>query len=233
MSDPLSTSDSTTLSAKGEALPQEPTAAERTVARRTAEARATIPDIELSVEVDMGVAVDRCRREQCSLDALLVSACAAGLRAVPRANASYRDARFELYSRINVGYVVASDDGYLIPTVFDADRKSLTELTAELEELIAGAKARTLPGPAFAGATFTFWNAGALGLARAGIIINPPQAGALAAGAVRETAVVRDGELRAGRLMELTLAADHRVLYGAQAARLLAAVKAALEQPER
>lgn len=218
-------------SAKGETETRAPTPAQRTVARRTAEARATIPDLELSVEVAMEAALQRARAASCSLDAVLLAACARGLRTVPEANGAYRDGQFEAYSRINLGYVVAEDGLYAIPTVFDADARSLAELDEELGRLRAGARERTLAQPAFSGATFTVWNAGRLGLDRAGIVINPPQAGALAAGAVREVPVVRDGAVVPGQVMTLTLAGDHRVLYGATAAGLLGAIRAALEEP--
>ncbi|HZU40095.1 MAG TPA: 2-oxo acid dehydrogenase subunit E2 [Solirubrobacteraceae bacterium] len=217
-------------SAKGDVEIDEPNPAQRTVARRTAEARATIPDLELSLDVPMGVAVHRQAGERVSLDALLVAAVAAALRAVPRANGAYRDARFEAYSRVNVGFVIARDEAYLIPTVFDADEKSPAELTAEIAQLTEDALARRLAPPAFSGATFTLWNAGALGLSRAGIVINPPQAAALAAGAVRELPAVRAGELVSEPVATLTLACDHRILYGGQAAAFLAAVSDALQR---
>ena len=99
--------------------------------------------------------------------AILVRACALALRAEPYANGAYRDGRFELYSRINVGVVVTGEDAYVIPTVFDADEKGAAELGREIDELRAGALGRTLPAPAFAGGTFTVWDAGAHGLASA------------------------------------------------------------------
>jgi pyruvate dehydrogenase E2 component (dihydrolipoamide acetyltransferase) len=216
-------------SAKGHIEVAEPTAAQRSVARRTAEARATVPDVELVRRVEMSAALDRCANEGCSLHAVLVAACAAALRSVPRANGAYRDGRFETYSRVNVGVVVAWEDGYVIPTVFDADTKSPAELTEEIEQLTTGARERTLTSPAFANATFTFWNAGALGVTRSGIVINPPQAGALAAGAVQAEPVVRDGQVVAGQVAQLTLACDHRILYGATAATFLGAVASALQ----
>ncbi len=191
---------------------QEPSAAERTVARRAAEARATIPDLELAVEAAVPAPPS---------SALLVHACALTLAEHPRVNASYRDGRFELYSRVNVGVVVASDEIYLIPTVFDADRKSLGELSAELDELTAGAREGRLRSPAFAGATFTIWDAGAHGIAAASIPPVPPQAAALAAGAAR------------GGVTTLTLACDHRILYGDWAARFLGDVKGRLERAGR
>jgi pyruvate dehydrogenase E2 component (dihydrolipoamide acetyltransferase) len=225
MADPAAPTDlAPSAGAKGEVSFREPSPAERTVARRTAEARATVPDIELGCDTEIGelpAAV--------SLDGLLLAACASALRAVPQANGAYRDGRFEAYSRVNIGFVVADGDTYVVPTVFDADARSPAELSREVEELTAGARAHTLTQPAFAGATFTLWNAGALGLSRAGMVINPPQAAALAAGAVREVPAVRDGTLTTKAVLTLTLACDHRILYGAPAARFLHAVAAALQ----
>jgi pyruvate dehydrogenase E2 component (dihydrolipoamide acetyltransferase) len=223
--------ESQALSVKGEVLTQEPSAAQRTVARRTAEARATIPHVEMSIEVDVAAATGRREQEGGTFDARLVQACAGALRAVPRANAAYRDGRFELYRRVNVGIVVALEDVYVIPTVFDADQKPLAELDAEIAELALRAGERRLSPPAFAGATFTVWNAGALDLSSASPVINPPQAAALAAGAARDVALIRDGAAVAGRRMTVTLTSDHRILYGAEAARFLREVRAGLEEP--
>lgn len=176
-----------------------------------------MPHLELSVEIDMA----RCMALQdASTEAILVRACALALREHPRANGSYRDGRFELYPRVNVGVVVAGEAAYLIPTVFDADLKPLAELKAELDELRAGALRGRLTSPSFSGATFTLWNAGALGLAGASIPVVAPQAAALAAGEIR------------GSLMHATLACDHRILYGAPAAAFLGAVRSRLERAE-
>jgi pyruvate dehydrogenase E2 component (dihydrolipoamide acetyltransferase) len=220
---------SDTASGRGETRIEEPTAAERTIARRTAEARATIPDIELCAEVDMEPSLALADLERYSLTAMLVRACALALREVPRANGAYRDGHFELYSRVNIGVVVAGEEAYLIPTVFDADLKSLRELSQELEQLTARAYSRELSPPALSGATFTLWNAGALGITRSGIVINPPQVAALAAGSVRAVPTLRDGTLRMSRSMSITLACDHRMLYGARAGGFLAKVKSVLE----
>ena len=236
MLDPPTEPARETTGAKGHTLVEDPTPAQRALARRTAEARATIPDFECSVDAELTAALASWERAGCSLDAALVAACSAGLRAVPRANAAYRDGRYELYSRVNVGFVVAREDSYVIPTVFDADEKTTQELSAEIERLTEAALARKLAPPAFSGATFTLWNAGRAGFDRATAIISPPHAAALAAGAVREAPVIDGGELRAGQVMTLTLACDHRILYGARAGQFLAVVRAALttgaSQPE-
>jgi len=216
--------EQTTGGVKGATTVREPSPAQRTVARRTAEARATIPDLELTREIEVTRALDG----PVSVDAMLMAACARALRAVPQANGAYRDGRFEAYSRINIGFVVARGDTYVVPTVFDADQRSPGELAEELLALAQAAAERTLLAPAFSGATFTLWNAGALGVTRGGIVINPPQAGALACGAVRDVPVLHDGQVVAGRVMAATLACDHRVLYGAVAADFLGAFERAL-----
>ncbi len=218
-------------SVKGEVRVEEPSAAQRSVARRTAEARATVPHVEMASEAEMSAVLGLRERAGLSLTALLVWACARALREEPSANAAYRDGRFELYSRINVGVVVTRGDAYAIPTVFDADEKSPAELTSEIDELRSGALERTLPSPAFAGATFTAWNAGAHGLTSAGPVINPPQAAAVAFGLIRSSPAVEDGTVVERRPMTITLACDHRILYGARAAAFLRAVRSALEQP--
>jgi pyruvate dehydrogenase E2 component (dihydrolipoamide acetyltransferase) len=214
--------------AKGETRIEEPTAAERAIARRAAEARATVPDLELRADVDMAVVLALREAQGCSIAAILMRACARALSAVPRANGAYRDGRFELYSRVNVGIVVAHEHSYLIPTVFDADQKSLTELTDEIERVTAAAVAGELEPPAYAGATFTLSDVGALGVPASTIVVNSPQAAALAAGAIREAPVVRDGAIHPGQLMTITLACDHRILYGALAARTLTEITTAL-----
>lgn len=190
--------------AKGQTTIVEPSAAQRAVARRAAESRATVPALEVSVEAPGGARAGTGR---------LVQACALALREHPRANAAYRDGRFELYSRVNVGVVVSQGDDYLIPTVFDADTKSDTELQDELDRLFLDAT--RLPSTAFGGATFTVWDAGRDNLASASIPVVPPQAAALAAGS-----------------RSLNLSCDHRILYGVAAAEFLNRIRWWLEQRE-
>jgi pyruvate dehydrogenase E2 component (dihydrolipoamide acetyltransferase) len=217
--------------AKGQTHVEEPTAAQRLVARRVSEARATVPDLELRADVEMADYAQLPDQRGSSIEAVLIRACALALREVPRANGAYRDGRFELYSRVNVGLVVATEDAYVIPVVFDADRKSLSSLAGEVEELTSRARSAQLSASAFSGATFTVWNVGAYGAQGASVVTNPPQAAALAAGAIREAPVVRDGSVTAGQVMSITLACDHRILYGVEAARFLGAVKSRLEDP--
>ena len=112
---------------------------------------------------------------------------------------------------MNVGIVLATESSYLIPTIFDADGKSSYELSDEIERLRTDATAGRLSAQAFAGATFSLWNAGELGLDGASILVVAPQAAALAAGA-----------------SALTLSCDHRILYGVRAAAFLGAIRSRL-----
>jgi pyruvate dehydrogenase E2 component (dihydrolipoamide acetyltransferase) len=217
---------------KGEITVQEPTRAERTIARRSAEARATIPDLELSTEVEVSSALALAEETAPThghiWTSVLVRGCALALRAHPLANAAYRDGHYELYSRVNVGVVLQTDEGFTTPTVLDADRKSLAQVSGELETLAARAQAGELTPPELAGATCTLSDLSDFGVTRAGALLVPPHAVALAAGAVKHTPVVRDGAVVPGRVLSLTLACDGRILFGARAARFLATLTAAL-----
>ena len=202
----------------------EPTRAERTIARRAAESRATVPDLTLAVDVNMTAALALTDDRPASLTALLVRAAALALRAHPRANAAYRDGRFELYSRVNAGVVVAPGEA---ATVLDADQKTLEALTAEIDDLER--RASELTSPELSGATFTLSR---YSVTRAEAVITPPHAVAFAAGEVREVAVVQDGSVKAAPLLTLTLACDHRILYGEHAAAVLAEIRRLLEDAE-
>jgi pyruvate dehydrogenase E2 component (dihydrolipoamide acetyltransferase) len=215
--------------AKGETRVEEPTRAERTIARRAAEVRATVPDLELGAEIDMTACVALAAVRACSTTAIVTRACALALREVPRANGAYRDGRFELYSRVNIGVVMEVDDGFVVPTVLDADGKTLEQLSDELELLSDRARSGLLTPPELANATFTMTDLGTYGVDRPGTIITGGQAAALAAGAVREVPVVRDAAIVSGHVMSVTLVSDHRIISGARAATFLARIRSFLE----
>jgi len=215
---------------KGEVRVEEPDRSQRAIARRSAEARATVPDLELIAEVDMEASLALRADRGCSVTAMLARACAIALRDVPRANGAYRDGRIELYSRINVGVMITTEATYTVPTVFDCDIKSLDAVSTEIETLAERADGGQLAPPELTGATFTLSNPGALGVAGAVPVIVPPQAAAVAAGAIREVPMVRDGAIVPGHSMTLTLACDHRILYGSQAALFLNRIKTQLEE---
>ena len=226
--------------AKGEVSQQELTKLQQTVARRMAESKATAPHFYLSVEIDMTRAVEARSRMKAgtpegepvpSFNDMVVKACAIALREHPRANGAYRDGRLELYSRINVGVAVAAQDALTVPTIFDADRKGLREIARQTRELAGKVRDATVTPPELSGGTFTVSNLGMYGIDSFSAVINPPQAGILAVGAINERPVVRDGELAKAQLMSVTLACDHRILYGADGAQFLARIRELLEEP--
>jgi pyruvate dehydrogenase E2 component (dihydrolipoamide acetyltransferase) len=226
-----------TTTAKGAVQVEEPTRAERVIARRAAESRATVPDVELTVIVDMSAAVAARPElyagaaEVPTLTAVVVRAAALALREHPRANGAYRDGKFELYARVNVGVAMMSAGGIAVPTLADADAKTTLEIDGELRAFAASVRDGTITPPELAGATFTVWDLGTLGITSFSPLVLPPQAGILAVGAVREVPVVRGQDIVAGHEMNLTLACDHRILYGAQAAGFLTRIRALLEAP--
>jgi pyruvate dehydrogenase E2 component (dihydrolipoamide acetyltransferase) len=200
------------------------------VARRSAESRATVPDLDLSVTARVDAAVALERELGCGLTALWVRACALALRDHPTANAAYRDGRFERYDRVNIGVVIAAPDTYAVPTVFDADTKSAAELGSELADLDARARAGSLLAPELSGATFTLSDVGSLGIERATPVIVPPQAAGITTGCVQHVPIVRNGDIVTGQTMNVTLACDHRILYGAAAAAFLTTFRDNLEE---
>jgi pyruvate dehydrogenase E2 component (dihydrolipoamide acetyltransferase) len=226
--------------AKGEASIQELTRLQQAVARRMAESKATAPHFYLQVEVDMSRCVEaRAALKSAAADDepvpsfndMVVKAAAISLREHPRANGAYRDGRLELYERVNVGVAVAARDALVVPTVFDADRKGLRQIARETRALAERVRDGTVTPPELSGGTFTVSNLGMLGIDSFSAVINPPQAGILAVGAIVERPVVRDGEVATAHLMTMNLACDHRILYGADGARFLDRIRGLLAEP--
>ena len=232
------------VTAKGETTEVELSRMQQTIARRMAESKATIPEFTLQLDVDMEQCVSL-RSELKRLahhgpgDAegtptyndMVVKACALALREHPHANSSYRDGRLLLHSRINVGVAVAADEALVVPSVFDAEEKSLGEIARETRALAARVRDGSITPPELGGGTFTVSNLGMFGVRSFSAIINPPQAAIMSVGSVEQRPVVLDGEIVARHTMSLTLISDHRVLYGAEAARFLARVRELLQAP--
>ncbi len=226
--------------AKGEVRIQEPTKLQATIARRMAESKATAPHFYLSIEVEMSRAVEARASLKAaakegdvvpSINDMVVKAAAIALGEFPKANGAYRDGRFELYSRVNVGIAVAAEEALVVPTVFDADRKGLRQIASESRALAGKVREGKITPPELSGATFTVSNLGMFGIDYFEAVINSPQAAILAVGAVKEVPVVKEGAVVPGHLMALNLACDHRILYGSEGAELLARIRALLEEP--
>jgi pyruvate dehydrogenase E2 component (dihydrolipoamide acetyltransferase) len=224
--------------AKGDVAIHEPTRLQRTVSRRMAEAKATVPDFSLELDVDMTLCIELRERLKAQTDRapsfndMVVKAAALALRDHPRVNGAYRDGKFEAYSRVNVGVAVAARDALVVPVIHDADQKSLGEISRQALRLIERVRSAEITPPELSGGTFSVSNLGMYGIERFTAIVNPPQAAILAVGALMKKSAVDDrGRVVARDLMTLTLICDHRILYGADGAAFLAQVRELLEQP--
>ena len=226
--------------AKGSVEVVDLTKLQQTVSRRMAESKATAPHFYLQANIDMSAAWQARSRLKASapegevvpsFNDMVVKACAIALREFPRANGAYKDGRWELYSRVNVGIAVAAKEALVVPTIFDADLKGLRQIATESRALAGRVREGTVTPPELSGGTFTVSNLGMYGISNFHAVINSPQAAILAVGAITETPVVRDGEVTTAQLMGVTLACDHRILYGADGAEFLGRVRALLEEP--
>jgi pyruvate dehydrogenase E2 component (dihydrolipoamide acetyltransferase) len=216
---------------------EELTRTQRLIARRMAESRSTVPEFALDVDVDMTGALEMRRELKAiseaapSLNDIIVKACALALRRHPRANGSFAENGFVLHPRVNVAIAVAVDGSLLTPVVSDAEAKSVGEIARETRRLIERARAGQLSPAELDGGTFTVSNLGMFGIDRFEGIINAPQSAILCVGAIRDRPVALDGEVVIRPMASMTLAADHRILYGADAAAFLVDVRRFLEHP--
>ena len=218
----------------------EPSRLQALVARRMSEAKATVPHFQVQTEVEMSAALHfRAELKRLaestpavpSLNDLIVKACALCLRRFPRANGSYVDGGFRLHGRVNVGIAVASEDALVVPVIHDADSRSLGQIAASSRALAEAVRDSSVTAAQLSGATFTVSNLGMFGMTAITPVVNPPQAAILGVGAIRDVLARHDGEIVDRSLLTLTLSCDHRILYGADAARFLDAVRALLESP--
>jgi pyruvate dehydrogenase E2 component (dihydrolipoyllysine-residue acetyltransferase) len=223
---------------KGDVRIQELTPTQATIARRMVESATTVPVFTVSADIDVSLiaALRAGAREEGgdipSVNDFVVKAAALALRAAPRFNASYVDGKIELYSRVNVGVAVATDDALVVPVVFDADQKSLVQIAAETRRLADAARRRALGPDEMRHGTFTVSNLGMFGVRSFTAIIDPPQTAILAVGGARREPFEAGPDRVAFRdVMTVTLACDHRVVYGADGARFLSRLRELLERP--
>ena len=183
-----------TASGKGDVTTTELTRTQSLIARRMAESRATVPTFTLRATLDMTSCVQLRQELKAALadeqgplpsfNDLVVKACAIALAEHPRANGAYKDATFEHYSRVNIGVAVAAEDTLVVPTIFDADLKGLSQIARETRALAQRVREGTITPPELSGATFTVSNLGMFGVRSFEAIINSPQAAILSVGAL-------------------------------------------------
>ena len=219
----------------GTAIPL--TSMRRTIAKRLAESLYTAPHFYVTVEIDMDAAVSlreqlvRAEDVKVSYNDLVLKACAKALTRFPTVNASWTGETIQTHADVHLGVAVSLPEGLITPVVRNADRKHVVEIAREVKELAARAREKRLKPEEYYGSTFTVSNLGMFDVTEFTAIINPPESGILAVGAVRKVPVVKDDLLAVGHRMKVTLSSDHRVVDGALAAQFLAEVRRLLENP--
>ncbi|MBS0599516.1 MAG: pyruvate dehydrogenase complex dihydrolipoamide acetyltransferase [Comamonadaceae bacterium] len=209
----------------------------RTIARRLTESKSTVPHFYLSVDCRMErllalrAEINAGASRKISVNDFIVRAVAVALREVPQANVGWTDTAMRQYAQADIAVAVSTDTGLITPIVRAADRKTLSQISAEIADLAARARAGQLRPDEYQGGSMSVSNLGMYGVGEFAAIINPPQAAILAVGASQQKPVVDNGELKVGTVMRCTLSVDHRVIDGALAAQWLAAFQRAIEAP--
>lgn len=211
----------------------------KTIARRLAESKFTAPHFYLTMEINMDRAI-QARKSinehsplKISFNDMIIKAVAAALRKHPKVNASWLGDKIRYNQHIHIGVAVAVDEGLLVPVIRFADSKTLSHIAVEVKELSEKARNKQLQPADWEGNTFTVSNLGMFGIEEFTAIINPPDACILAIGGIKETAIVKDGQLIPGNVMKVTMSCDHRVVDGATGATFLQTFKNLLEDPVR
>ena len=215
------------------------TSIRRTIARRLVEAKQTVPHFYLTVdcEVDRLLTIRGELNERSegafklSVNDFVIKAAALALKRVPKANASWSDDGTLLWQQVDVGVAVAIENGLITPIVKHADTKGLAQISNEMKDLGARAKAGKLKLDEFQGGTFSVSNLGMFGIREFAAVINPPHGCILAVGAGEQRPVVKDGALAIQTMMSCTLTCDHRVVDGALGAEFLGVIKKLIEDP--
>jgi pyruvate dehydrogenase E2 component (dihydrolipoamide acetyltransferase) len=213
----------------------------RTIAARLTEAKQTIPHFYLrrDVKLDALMAFREQLNKQLegrgvklSVNDFIIKASAMALQAVPNANAVWAGDRMLRLKPSDVAVAVAVEGGLFTPVLRDADKKSLSALSAEMKDLAARAKTKKLAPHEYQGGSFAISNLGMMGIENFDAVINPPHGSILAVGAgIKKPVVMGDGTIGVATVMSMTLSVDHRVIDGALGAEFLKAVIEALENP--
>ena len=210
----------------------------KTIARRLSESIGPIPTFYLTAELDMErVAEMRAAMAglgdefKVSFNDIVLKAVATALAQHPEVNAHWLGDKIRYFNRVHLGMAVAIEDGLITPVIFDADRKRMSEISREARELAKRARDRKLKPDEYTGSTFSVSNLGMFGIDQFTAIINPPEVGILAVGALEEKPVVVDGALAHRKRMRVTMSCDHRVVDGALGARFLQTLRRLIENP--
>jgi pyruvate dehydrogenase E2 component (dihydrolipoamide acetyltransferase) len=211
----------------------------KAIARRLGESKFSAPHFYLTMEINMDKTIEARKAlntyspVKLSYNDLVIKAAAIALRQHPQVNSAWLGDKIRHNHHIHMGVAVAVDEGLLVPVIRFADNKPLSQISAEVKDLAQKAKDKKLQPDEMSGNTFTISNLGMFGIEEFTAIINPPDACILAVGAMKETVIVKDGEMKVGNVMKVTLSCDHRVVDGVTGSKFLQTFKDLLEEPVR
>ncbi len=211
----------------------------KVIAKRLADSKFSAPHFYVTMSIDMDKAVEsraklnEVSKVKISFNDMVLKACAVALKQHPAVNSSWLGDKIRTNHHVNIGVAVAIPDGLLVPVIRFADTKSLSQIGAEVKDLAQKAKDKKLQPADWEGNTFTISNLGMFGVDEFTAIINPPDACILAVGGIQSVPVVKDGQVKPGNVMKVTLSCDHRVVDGASGAAFLQTLKGLLEEPIR
>jgi pyruvate dehydrogenase E2 component (dihydrolipoamide acetyltransferase) len=209
----------------------------KVIARRLAESKFSAPHFYLTIEIDMDnaiaarTAMNASGEVKVSFNDFVVKACSMALRKHPSINSAWLGDTIRTNHHIHIGVAISVEDGLLVPVVRFADQKGLQQISADVKEYAAKAKAKKLQPADWEGNTFTISNLGMFDIDQFTAIINPPDACILAVGSIQQKPVVKHGAVVPGNVMKVTLSCDHRVVDGVAGAEFLKTLKSYLENP--
>ena len=214
-----------------------PSSIRKVIAKRTTETKQNVPHFYLSIEsntdklIEMRKKINENLNEKISINDILVKALAQAQFLNPATNVSWSDGKIIKYETIDVSIAVALKEGLITPIIKDADKKGLIEISLEIKDLVKKANKGSLLPEEYNGGTISISNLGMFGITEFSAIINPPQSSILAVGAIRKVPSVQNDAVVITNKLKSTLSADHRVLDGAVAAKLLKDFNDIIEDP--
>lgn len=211
----------------------------KTIAKRLAESKFTAPHFYLTMDINMDQAIIARKRineisdVKTSFNDLITKAASVALKRNPKANASWLGDSIRYYHHVNTGVAIAVEEGLVVPVIYDADQKGVSDIAKETQDYAEKAHNKQLQPQDFEGNTFTVSNLGMYGIDNFTAIINPPDSCILAVGAIKQQPNLVEGEWQATNMMRVTLSCDHRVVDGAIGAQFLKTFRENLEDPFR
>ncbi|HEV8446507.1 MAG TPA: pyruvate dehydrogenase complex dihydrolipoamide acetyltransferase [Gemmatimonadaceae bacterium] len=212
----------------------------KTIAKRLAESIGPIPTFYLTADIDLtrvtelrAAMLELGEEYKVSVNDVLMKAVATALAQHPEVNAHWLGDRIRYHHRVHLGMAVATNDGLIVPVIFDADRKRMSEISAEARELAKRARERKLKPEEYTGSTFSISNLGMFGIDQFTAIINPPEVGILAIGTAHDVMVPGKGDagFEVQKRVRITMSCDHRAVDGAVGAAFLQTLRRLIENP--